>query len=202
MFRPPALVALSRRPLSPWHRAALFGAGLLVLWLALQLAPDAPAPAPPEARAADVAERLPVRAVADRTAAPAAPRERPERGLLSLGNLAALLLLAGGGAWAVFLRRRPAAGGAAGPAPALRSLDALALAPGQSLRLVAVGDEVLLLSLAQGGVSLLRHYAPSEVPVLALDAARPVDAPRPAPPHAPAFADLLRHAQAAPVHRG
>ncbi|MDT0631256.1 flagellar biosynthetic protein FliO [Rubrivirga sp. S365] len=212
MFRLPSLPAFSRRPLSPWRRAALFGAGLLVLWLALQLAPGAPAPAPSEARPADVAERLPVRDGAGPVAAHPAPRERAGRGLLSVGNLAALLLLAGGGAWAVFLRHRPSAGGAEGPAPTLRSLDALALAPGQSLRLVAVGDEVLLLGLAQGGVSLIRHYAAGEAPALApappdadTAALAPPDATAPAataPPRAPGFADLLRHAQTAPVHHG
>ena len=196
MFRLPALSALSRRPLSPWQRAALFGAGLLVLWLALQLAPS-PAAAVAEARSAEVAGRLPARGGAARDAAafgaaPAAarPAPPPQRGLLSVGNVAAFALLAGGVAWAVVLRRRAPAGGADGPAPALRPLGELALAPGPSLRLVAVGDEVLLVGVAQGGVSLLRRYAADEAPV----------APTAAPPAS--FADLLRHAQVGPAPRG
>lgn len=191
MFRLPSLTAQTRRPLRPWHRAALFGAGLLVLWLALQLAPAAPTPAP-EVRSADAAERLPARSEAA-LAAPAPTSRtvgtRPERSLLRPGNVIALLLLAGGGAWAFHLRRRPAEGEAADAEPVLRSLDALTLAPGQSVRLVAVGDEVLLLGLAQGGVSLLRRYDAADAPV-------PPDAP--AAPAVPDFSELLRHAQVRP----
>lgn len=193
MFRLPALAASSPRPLRPWHRAALFGAGLLVLWLALQLAPPAPTPAP-TVRPAAAEGRIPAR-----DARPAAgPAEgaplvtRPERGLFRAGNVIALLLLAGGGVWAVHLRRQRAAGDGPAEAPTLRALDALTLAPGQSVRLVAVGDEVLLLGVAQGGVSLLCRYDAADAPVA------PDAPPRPAPLSAD-FGELLLRAQGRPA---
>lgn len=197
MFRLPSLTALSRRPLTPWHRAALFGAGLLVLWLALQLAPSAPAAPPPDVRSAEAAGRIPGRgeapAASDRVGVPT----RPERGFFRTGNVVALLLLGGGGAWALHLRRQRPEGEAAGREPALQALDALTLAPGQSVRLVSVGDEVLLLGVSQGGISLLRRYDAGEAPETA---------PAPAPPPAVAdFADLLRHAgvgQRSQTHHG
>ena len=153
-----------------------------MLWLALQLAPSAPPAAAAEPVPADAAGRLPDRA--DRPAGPTTLATRPERSLLRPGNVIAFLLLAGGGAWAIHLRRRQDGPGEAAREPALRALDTLTLAPGQSVRLVALGDEVLLLGVAQGGVSLLCRYHADEAPAaLSEPASGPTD-----------FGDLLRRA--------
>ncbi len=192
MFRLPSLTPAAHRPLTPWRRAVLFGAGLLVLWLALQLAPSAPpAPSAPS-RSALADERLPDRAgfaTAERLGEVAT---RPSRSLLRPGNVLALLLLVGGGAGALYLRKRRPGTEASDDALPMAPLGSLVLAPGQSLRLVRVGDEVLLLGLAQGGVSLLRRYDADEAPV-GLDATE-------AGAGMPDFAALLRHVQTPQAH--
>jgi flagellar biogenesis protein FliO len=99
----------------------------------------------------------------------------------------ALLLLAGAAAGAVALRRRAAAGPA--PDTTLDVLESITIGPAQSLRLVAVGDEVLLLSVGADGARMLRHWpratfdrrAVSLHDALALDAADHA-APDAAPP--------------------
>lgn len=175
MFRFPFLSSASRRSLSPWHRAALFGAGLVVLWLALQLAPaSSPPPATPRSEAAS--ERLPARTAPD---GPAAERltaipTQPTRSLFRTGNVLAVLLLVAGGAGAVYLRRRRPGTDTPEAAPSMATLGTLPLGPNHTLRLVRIGDEVMLLGLAQGGVSLLQRYDADEAPV-AIDA--PVSAP-------------------------
>ncbi len=193
MFRPSAAPPSPRR-LSPWRRAAFFGAGLLALWLALQLAPAGPPTPPPDPVAAS--DRLPpVTATTEAGGRLGTVETRPERGLLRPGNVLAVFILAGGIVLAFVLRRRgegrPTAEGV------MATLDAHALAPGAEIRLVRVGEEVLLLGLAQGGVSLLRRYRADEAPV-------PLDAPMIPGPAAPSsgaaeFAALLRHAQTPPT---
>ena len=128
------------------RRALLFGGGLALLWLALQLAPTpSPADAPtPFAEIADPADGVAVRPH------PTAPR------LLSTSNLAALVLLAGGAGLAFFLRRRSREGG--GPVTPLQSMDQMTLAPNQHLRLVRCGDDVLLLGVTTGQITLLKRY--------------------------------------------
>ena len=193
MFRLPALASSSRRPLGPWHRAALFGAGLLLLWLALQLAPSAP-PTPTAApRSTVAAERLPTRPDAGAVGDPGLGEvaTRPSRGMLRFGNVLAVLLLAGGGAWAVYLRRkRPDVGTSEASLP-MTSLGGLPLAPGLTLRLVRVGEEVLLLGLAQGGITLLRRYDADEAPLDHVTGDGMV---------ATSFADLLHRVQTPQAH--
>ena len=93
--------------------------------------------------------------------------------------IAVILLLAGGGV-ALVLRRRSAS---ATPAQAaLEVLGTHSLGPGQSLRLVSCGGEVLLLSVGGDGARLLRHW-----PQATFDGLEGA---------APSFADVL--AQAAP----
>ncbi|NNF57012.1 MAG: flagellar biosynthetic protein FliO [Rhodothermaceae bacterium] len=166
MFRLPSFLARARRPLSPWRRAVLFGAGLLALWLALQFAP-LEAPAPPPVRPAVASERLPVQpgvsSVIPEERLAAVPT-RPSRSLLRPGNVIAVLLLVGGGGGALYLRRRRPDDAEDEAALPMASLGALPLDPGLTLRLVRVGEEVLLLGLAQGGITLLRRYAPGEAP--------------------------------------
>ena len=72
------------------------------------------------------------------------------------GRVLALLLLAGGGGGAWLLHRRSAP--AAARSSALDVIETQTLGPGQSLRLVACGDDVLLLSASSEGIRLLRSW--------------------------------------------
>jgi len=128
------------------RRALLFGGGLVLLWLALQLAPTPPPAEAPTTlfERADPADGLVVRPLS------ATP------GLFSVGNIVAFVLLAGGIGLAFFLRRRSSEGGS--PAAALQSMGQMTLAPNQQLRLVRCGDEVLLLGVTTGQITLLKSY--------------------------------------------
>lgn len=78
-------------------------------------------------------------------------------GKVSTGRVAAFLLLVAGGGAALWLRRRrPASGGT--EASALEVLETHPLGQGHSLRLVACGDEVLLLDVGAEGARLLRQW--------------------------------------------
>ncbi len=161
----------------PIHRALLFAGGLLLLFLAIQLAPTGPS-TPAEATALDNYETV-----------------RPQRdgvGLFSVGNLIALALLTGGGAWALYLRKRSTG---PGNAPALfESMGQMQIAAGQQLRLVRCGGEVLLLGVTSGQITLLRRYAveafETKAPGIASD-----DTLMP-----PGFAELLRTSLGRPTH--
>lgn len=129
------------------RRAGFFGAALVLLWLALQLAPQrAPAPptTPPLAEATARDDGVAVRSRA------------PAPGLFSAGNIVALVLLLGGVAGAVLLRRRSRENG--GASIPLQSLGHMSLAPNQQLRLVRCGDDVLLLGVTAGQITLLKAY--------------------------------------------
>lgn len=153
-------------------RALLFGSGLLLLWVALQLFP---------VRTGDGAHAV----FSDRTgtvAAQAADEVEPDApALFSPGTLAAVLLLGGGVALAVYLRRRNADGDA--PAP-ITPLGEYSIGPGQSLRLVECGEEVLLLGVTSGRIELLRSYPAGHFETIRSD-----DSPPPAGSH---FADVFR----------
>ncbi|MGB3544482.1 flagellar biosynthetic protein FliO [Rubrivirga sp.] len=72
------------------------------------------------------------------------------------GRVIAIVLLLAGGGVALVLRRRSSS-----VAPAQAALEVLgthSLGPGQSLRLVSCGGEVLLLSVGGDGARLLRHW--------------------------------------------
>lgn len=167
-----------RRPLPPpLRRAIFFAGGLLCLFLALHLAPDAPSPEA-SARPADSHVE---RGASGTGGLPERDGVRPHRGgyeVFSMGNLLALVLLAGGGAWALHLRRRaPGGPHSTGPLEPVGQMD---LAPNQQLRLVRCGGEVLLLGVTSGQITLLQRYDP--------------DAFDPAPPGSPmpGFGELLR----------
>ena len=97
--------------------------------------------------------------------------------------LAILFLLAGGGVAYGLHRRSPARASATGST--LEVLETHPLGPGQSLRLVACGDEVMLLSVTAEGAALLRHW-----PRAALASPTAASAPAPAAPSI-SFADAL-----------
>ena len=131
------------------RRALLLGAGLLVLFLTVQLLP----PSTPEA-----ARPASTRSVEDAgTVALSPSRPAPyESPLFSFGNVAAVLLLLGGGALALYLRQRPPQ--PAGASSPIQPLGQMPLAQGQQLRLVACGGEVLLLGVTADQITLLKSY--------------------------------------------
>jgi flagellar protein FliO/FliZ len=151
MFRfPQQAAARTASPARTSHllrRALLFGAGLILLWVALQLAPKrVPAPAEmPRAKASDEADDGV--AVRSRASTPS---------LFSAGNVAVFVLLAGGAGAAFYLRRRSRERG--GPSLAIHSLGQMSLAPNQQLRLIRCGDDVLLLGVTAGQITLLKQY--------------------------------------------
>ena len=156
MFRFPqraaSAAATPERPRPLLRRAALFAAGLVLLWVALQLAPkQTPPPAPtPLAETATADDGV---VALSRPASPS---------LLSAGNIAVLVLLMGGIGVAVYLRRRSKDNGVA--ALSLHSMGRMDLAPSQQLRLVRCGDDVLLLGVTSGQITLLKTYDFMEFP--------------------------------------
>lgn len=129
-------------------RAVLFAAGLVLLWTALQLFPNAPAEPPVYS---DDAGSV---ASADR---PRSTNQGPR--LFTLGNLAAFFLLAGGGAFAYYLHRRSAQPG--GATQFIESMGELSIGQGQQLRLVRCGDDVILIGATAHEITLLREFDPA-----------------------------------------
>ena len=139
------LAALPIDPV-PMRRAAILTVLLAVLLLATRMI------APARPRPATDAARQSVPASTETLSARPAPRSSGG----GWGQAVALLLLAGGGAGAFLLHRRAAP--RAARASTLEVLESHALAQGQGIRLVAVGDEVLLLGVGSEGVRVLRHW--------------------------------------------
>lgn len=130
------------------RRALLFGGGLVLLWLAVQLMPSpaTPEPTPIAAESPDTHD-VGVVVSASGTDAP-----RP----FSTGTLVAFLVLAAGGGVAWYLRRR--SGVALVHTTPIQSIGQLGLAQNQQLRLVKCGGEVLLLGVTAGQITLLKSY--------------------------------------------
>lgn len=81
---------------------------------------------------------------------------RADNTLFGSGYALVWVLLAAGGGLAWYLRKRnPAQQGQAAP---MQSLGEMALAPNQQLKLVTVGDDVLLLGVTAGQITLLKEY--------------------------------------------
>ncbi|WP_263785548.1 FliO/MopB family protein [Salinibacter grassmerensis] len=164
-----------------WY--ALYALGALVaLWVLVQAAALVP---PAEgAESADGAERE----------APASPSVSSDAGvdLFTWGNLSALLVLVGGGGYALYVRRRVSSEEGS---VALRPIGQLALGQSQHLRLVACGDEVLLVGATEETVELLKTYPREAFDESILDAAEGDEAPPggsgPSPQSAH-FADVLK----------
>ena len=164
----------------PLDRAPLRRAGVLtVLLVVLLVLGKAFSP-----RGVPAAERHDVRAGTEEVSAPGSA--------WTGGRVLAVLFLLTGGGVAVWLHRRaPAHGSASGSA--LEVLETHPLGPGHSLRLVACGDEVMLLSVAAEGASLLRHWPRAAFASPAADA---VCTPGGSPV---SFADALAELAAAPA---
>ena len=140
----------------PLDRAPLRRAGLLALLLVALLGfgrlagPDR----------TTAAEGQDLRAATEDGSGPAAPsRSAPSRSSSAWtgGRVVALLFLAAGGGIAFWLHRR-SPHRVAQRGSTLEVIETHPLGPGTSLRLVACGDEVLLLSVASEGTTLLRHW--------------------------------------------
>lgn len=160
-----------------WYAVYALGA-LVALWVLVQaaaLVPSAEGADPPEREAA------------------ASPSRSSDAGvdLFTWGNLSALLVLVGTGGYALYVRRHasPEEGSAA-----LRPIGQLGLGSSQQLRLVACGDEVLLVGATEETVELLKTYPREAFEDAVLDAteggeAPPGGGPGPASAH---FADVLK----------
>lgn len=160
------------------RRAALFAAGLGLLWVALQLVPSEP-PTPEPSVYSDESGTV--------------AHRQPEAGgrtlrLLTGGNVAAMLLLAGGVAVAVYLRRRSKD---EEPSVPITTLGQAAVGQNQSLRLVECGGEVLLLGVTSGQINLLRTYDDGRFDELRSALADEESAPAPALKESH-FSDVLR----------
>ena len=125
----------------PLRRLLLLGGGLVLLWLALQWAstpavpPVSSPPAPTDSTLA-----LLVRAES------ASPYS-------SVRYVLVLLVLVAGAVLALYLHRRTRTL----PGPALlRPIGQLSLGPGQQIRLVACGDELLILGVTSQQITLLK----------------------------------------------
>ena len=128
----------------------MFAAGLVLLWLALQLIPST----------TGTAGEPPV--YSDESGSVAASKEAlttyegPR--LFSFGNVAALILLSGGAAFAYFVHKRSRGGGTV--RSLIEPIGELGVGQGQQLRLVRCGGEVLLIGVTSNQITLLREFDP------------------------------------------
>jgi len=107
------------------------------------------------------------------------------------GNAAAVLLLVGAGGYALYVRQQET--GATGHA-AFQSVERLALGQSKQLRLVACGDEVLLIGVTDEDVTLLKTYshdAFEEHPALSDAGGKAAGGGPPAAPSSMDFGDVL-----------
>ncbi len=135
----------------PLDRAPLRRAGLLTVLLVVLLVLGKVFGPGQATSASTIASRHDVQGATEEVSA--SPRST---GWTGGRMLAVLLLAAGGGAALVLHRRRPSAASKA--EATLDVIETHPLGPGQSLRLVACGAEVLLLSVGGDGARLLRHW--------------------------------------------
>ena len=122
----------------------LFGTVVVVLGAVLHLMP----------RASSAEAAAPVAASSSAVATSPTFSETTTDVRLGGGYLGALALLLGGVALALYLRRSAAPESAA----LMRPLGNFKIAPNQQLRLVACGEDVLLLGVTAGSITLLKTY--------------------------------------------
>ncbi len=189
------------------RRAGWCALALVVLWGVSQFIPS-----PPSAQAQTVQQSTPDGATGadlfadgasvERTARPdfdagtVARSERLGRSdrATPWGRLAIVALLLGGGAWwAVRMKRQREDGTlAVASAHSLHTLGNLTLAPGQTVHLLAVGPDVLVVGQNAGGLTTLARYPRAEFETAQASgdgAAYPSQAPASTP--AASFADVL-----------
>lgn len=125
----------------------MFTAGLVLLWLALQLIPSTTGEPPVYSD-----ESGSVAASEEALTTYEGPR------LFSFGNVAALILLSGGAAFAYFVHKRSRGGG--NVRSLIEPIGELGVGQGQQLRLVRCGGEVLLIGVTSNQITLLREFDP------------------------------------------
>jgi len=126
------------------HLLYLLGA-LVALWGLVQMTAFVP-----PAEGADDTET-------STAASPGAGSPAPQIEVFTWGNAGAVLLLMGVGGYALYLRQR---GDGSTANTAFQSVERLALGQSQELRLIACGDEVLLVGVTDEEVRLLKSYPP------------------------------------------
>lgn len=169
---------------APQHylkRALFFSGALVLLWVAVQLMPSSEPDVPATFYSEDSG-----------TVAAKAEPAREERSAFSPGHAAALLLLAGGACFAVYLRRKPGVAGT--PDALMHTLGQMQLSPTQELQLVSCGDEVLLLGVGSGQITLLKSFPRDAFPEDA-----PATAASRAPALSPSFARVLQQYTGTPA---
>lgn len=144
-------IPASRRTKRAINRAVFLTGCLLLLWVLVEVVSlSAPLNSAPTAS--------PPTASAEATAAPSETHDlgRADNNLFGSGYVLVWVLLAAGGGLAWYLRRRNPA--QQGQAALMQSLGEMALAPNQQLKLVTVGEDVLLLGVTSGQITLLKEY--------------------------------------------
>lgn len=163
-----------------WY--ALYGLGALVaLWVMVQAAALVPS--------AEDSERAETETVSASSGSADAGIE-----VFTWGNLSVFLILVGGGGYALYLRRQVSDDGGANKA--LQPVGQLTLGQSQHLRLVACGDEVLLVGATEESVELLKTYPRETFDDSVLDTTKDGGAPpgngTPVPSSSAHFADVLK----------
>lgn len=160
-------------------RAGLFGAGLVLLWIAIQLTPTGRDEADVYSDDAGTV-----------AASPPAPK-RTVPGIVTPGNMVAGLLLAGGIGFAIYLRRRSKSKPGSVP---ITTLGEVPVGQNQSLRLVECGEEILLLGITSGQINLIRSYPPDRFQTLREKRAAAIEEAGPAEngTHGSHFSEVLR----------
>lgn len=134
-------------------RYGLYLVGTMVaLWVvtqAIAMQPSAPEPEPPSTDSTPQSTDSTMGASS--TASGGASRIE----IFTWGNVAAFLLLAGGGGAALYLHQNRTQTGTTTP---FRPLGKMVLGSSKHIRLVACGDEVLLLSVTDDEITLLKTY--------------------------------------------
>ncbi len=201
---PPAPRAEAGRAL---RRAGWCALALVVLWGVSQFIPS-----PPTAQAQTVQQSTPDQATGADLFSGGASVERTMRPEFDAGTvarnenlgrsdratpwgrLALVALLLGGGAWwAVRMKRQRENGTlATASAHSLHTLGNLTLAPGQTVHLVSVGPDVLVVGQNAGGLTTLARYPRAEFDTAQASGDGAVyPSPSPASTPATSFADVL-----------
>lgn len=148
------------------RRALMLGAGLVLLYIGMQLMPTGGGDS----------------VVSDDAGAVAQSTSRSNGPSFGPGMAVAVLILVGGSVFAYVLRRKTSVGSSS---EFLETIADMPIAQDQRLRLVRVLDEVLLLGVTSREISVLQVYDASAFKLEEHGAA---------PGVSPAFADMLREA--------
>lgn len=130
------------------NRAIFLAGCLLLLWVLVEMISLSTESTP--------VTRVAATETSDASVQPQQDLSRAQNSLFSTGYTLVWVVLAGGGLWALYLRKRTK--GTEVAAPPLQSLGKLSLAPNQQVQLVACGDDVLLLGVTAGQITMLKRY--------------------------------------------